>query len=140
MTDEQVQVMAALVLPWAREKHKEKYDQTLIVANKSDVFVRYLVRLLELRWEQDGDVRADWKKDVPFWALEETSITVAAKVFEHEIKICGKKVEDRTWAWAEMAMILKEPDKEKRKESVRELAALKLGLDLKIVGIDEQRS
>jgi hypothetical protein len=140
MTDEQTQTMAALVLPWAREYHKEKYDQTLIVANKPDVFVRYLVRLLELRWEQDGDVHAGWKKDVPFWALEETNITVRATIFEHEVKICGKKVDDRTWAWAEMSMILKDPDKETRKALVRELAALKLGLDLKIVGIDEQRS
>jgi hypothetical protein len=138
--DEQNQTLAALVLPWAREQHKTKYDQTLLVANQSVVFRKYLVRLLELRWEQDGDIEADWKKNVPFWALEETSVVVHATAFGQPIEICGQKVLNRTWAWAEMAMVMTEPDKEKRKELVRELAALKLGLDLKVVGIDEQRS
>jgi hypothetical protein len=138
--DEQNQTLAALVLPWAREQHKAKYDQTLLVASQPEVFRRYLVRLLELRWEQDGDIEADWKKNVPFWALEETNVVVHATAFGQPIEICGRKVLNRTWAWAEMAMVMTEPDKEKRKELVRELAALKLGLDLKVVGIDEQRS
>jgi hypothetical protein len=139
--DEENQTIAALVLPWARERHKEKYDQTLAISNRPDVFRRYLVRLLELRWAEDGDIQADWKKNVPFWALEETNIVVRATVFGHEIKICGSKVADRTWSWAEMRMIIAEPDKEKRRASVRELAALKFGFDLKVMGVEnEQRS
>jgi hypothetical protein len=137
--NEENEMLAGLVLKWVKEKYPERYKQTLAVASIPATFRQYLVRLLEIRWEEDGDIHAEWKREVPMWALEETKVRVKARLDDGtEIEIAGKKVEGRTWAFAEIGMVLSEPDRERRKEMVRGLAALKIAGDLRVVEVGKK--
>lgn len=60
----------ALVAAWAKAKHPEKYDATLKVARNPETFRKYLVRLVEIRCEED----LAFIRDVPLSVLDETHI------------------------------------------------------------------
>lgn len=68
-TDEE---LAALVLPWAKAEHPDKYQQTLAVAANPKSFRRFLVRLVELRVESDKA----WSLQVPLDVLDETRLVL----------------------------------------------------------------
>jgi hypothetical protein len=98
--------LAAIVLPWARDTHPEKYEATLKVASKPETLERYLLRLLELRWEQDRE-NVEWRLDVPLSALEETGITQGLNWHGTPIVVSGRKVEGRTWGFDELAQLVR---------------------------------
>lgn len=93
--------MAALILPWAKEKHPEKYAQTLKVAPNRETFRRYMARLVEVRYEEE----AEWRMQAPLRLLEETGIKQKMRHPQTgtEIEVCGRRVEGRTWGFTEMA-------------------------------------
>jgi len=64
--------LSAMVLPWAKKEHPEKYEQTIKVSMKADTFRRYLVRLLEIRCRSDRDFLGK----VPVSLLDETSLVI----------------------------------------------------------------
>lgn len=67
--------LCALILMWAKEAHPEKYDATLKVATIPATFRRYLLRLVELRWEAEPE----WREQAPVLVLDETKITGRVK-------------------------------------------------------------
>ena len=71
--------LAGFILPWTKENHPDKYDLTLKAASVSGTFRRYLLRLVEVRWQKAGEEGADekekeWKLTVPVSVLDETSV------------------------------------------------------------------
>lgn len=96
--------LSALILPWAKEKHPDKYAATLKVAVKQATFRRYVARLIEVRYEEEPE----WRERAPLRALEETSLRVRMRhpATGTEIEVCGRGVEGRTWGFAEMAEAL----------------------------------
>lgn len=93
--------MAALVLPWAKEVMPDAYQKTVAVVKNPTAFRKYIVRLVELRYEKDPDFRLN----APLAALEETGIRQKMKHPQTGtiIEVCGNKVEGRTWGFGEMA-------------------------------------
>lgn len=80
----------ALILPWAKQEHAEKYAQTLAVARRGDVFDRYLLRLVELRCAED---RA-FLRTVPLWVLDNTAVTCRMRgAGRGEFVVGGKRTE-----------------------------------------------
>lgn len=69
VTNEQV---AALVLPWAKAHHPDKYEQTLKVSTTPTTFRRYLLRLLEIRCSEEREFLGQ----VPVSLLDETSLVI----------------------------------------------------------------
>ncbi len=93
--------LAELVMPWAEQHHPEK---AATVRAEADPIRRrrLLVRLVELRWEQDAAARATF----PLLALHETALAVRMR---HRgtglvIEVKGKRA-PRPWQWtfAELA-------------------------------------
>lgn len=116
--------IAAMMLPWAKAHHPEKYADTVKVSNRPAVFRRYLLRLLEIRCrEEEG-----FMGTVPVSVLDETALTV--KVRDRStgavLEVKGERAEGpqvtRFW---ELAM---EP------EDFRTLQSAKQILDLEHVG------
>ena len=67
--------LAKLILPWAKERHPEKYQQTLRVAAIHDTFRRYMLRLVEIRVEEEPG----WINEVSVLVLEETKLVQRLK-------------------------------------------------------------
>ena len=90
MTDD---ALAALVLPWAKERHPEKYAETLKVAARPMTFRRYLTRLVEIRCAEDKG----FVLSLPVSVLEETALVVRArdrktgKVYEFKGRLAGPR-------------------------------------------------
>jgi hypothetical protein len=127
-----VERLQALVLPWAKEKHPDKYQATLKVAGNAATFEKYLLRLLEIRWETDED--REWRLDVPLTALEETKIRQKLIWQGTEVEICGAKVEGRTWSFAELSILTTaELERGEGKAEFERLAKVKATLDLQVV-------
>lgn len=61
-----------LVLPWAEIRHPEKHAQTIAQRTLPKTYRRYLLRLVEIRCEED---RAWMTSQVPVSVLDETSLT-----------------------------------------------------------------
>lgn len=93
--------LSASILPWAKEKHPDKYAQTLKVVTKPATFRKYVTRLIEVRYEEEPE----WREQAPLRLLEETSLRVKMRhpATGTEIEVCGRGVEGRTWGFAEMA-------------------------------------
>lgn len=70
-----LEAMAALILPWAKEHHPEKYTETLKISIKPDAFRKYMLRLIEIRCTEEPQ----WRGEVPVSVLDETSLTIKAK-------------------------------------------------------------
>lgn len=121
--------LAAVILPWAKDKYPERYQQTLAVASKPDTFQRYMVRLVELRWKEEPDT--EWLLRVPLTVLEETDISLKARLFGREVVVCGKKVLDRTWSFGELYCLMIDPDKDSRRTTVEDLIHVKHTFDLR---------
>lgn len=96
--------LAAVILPWAKAAHPEKYEATVGVSPRPQAFRRYLLRLIEIRWEEDPA----WRHDAPLRALEETSIVQRMRLAGGaEIVVKGKRAGgEREWTWAEFADLL----------------------------------
>lgn len=76
--------LAGFILPWAKENHPEKYDLTLKAAPKAKAFRAYLLRLVEIRWEEAGSPNASeeekqWRLSCPLSLLDETSIRLKVR-------------------------------------------------------------
>lgn len=108
MTREQIiaanETLAALILPWAKEKHPSKYSDTVKAVRKPDVFRRYMVRLVEIRVEEEPEFRGQ----VPLSILDETKLTARFKRGDYEFEVRGagsvKSQGPRVWCWTELAL------------------------------------
>lgn len=67
--------VAELILPWAKEKHPDKYADTIKRAGDAAAFRRFVLRLVEIRWETEPE----WRREVPLNVLDETAITATVK-------------------------------------------------------------
>lgn len=120
--------LCAIILPWAKEKHAEKYTQTLAVAREPTTFRRYLVRLIEIRCEEEGHA---WTGVVPLDVLEESAVTMSFRAGDTVLEVKGRLAAgDRVWSFAELAMLVTEPDLDARKQALAMLVRAKTTLDL----------
>lgn len=119
--------LAALVLPWADMHHPDKATQTRSVESRPDVYRRYLLRLVEIRWHDDPSFRLMVSTDV----LDETAITARWRTKSGTVLDVGgaKAPGPRRWAWGELTMLMNAPD------SLESLAAIKDILDLETVEV-----
>ena len=62
--------LEALVLEWAEQHHPEKHAQTIAQREKPDTYRRFLLRLIEIRVEEEPG----WLRKVPARILDETKI------------------------------------------------------------------
>jgi hypothetical protein len=83
--------LAALILPYAKEHHPEKYTDALRVAHQPEKFRRYLIRLVEIRI---GEYPA-WMNELPISVLDETSLTIRVRdrTTGQEIPLKGQRAE-----------------------------------------------
>lgn len=94
--------LAAMMLPWAKEHHPEKYAQTLAVSLKPPTYRRYLIRLVEIRWTED---RA-WRGQVSLSVLDESAIVgrVRHRPTGAVLEVKGRLAQgERAWKWSELA-------------------------------------
>jgi hypothetical protein len=115
--------MSALILPWAKEIHPEKYEETIKQAKWPGQLMRFLIRLIEIRWTTEPEFRSN----VPCHILEETSIV--AKLRDRKtgnvIEVKGKNATGgRVWGFNELMI---------DRTSFDELFALKRDFDLELV-------
>lgn len=132
------EALAAVILQWLREKYPERYKQTLAVASNPAVFRRHLVRHLEIRWADEPS--AEWLVNAPLSALEETSITLNARLYGAEVVLAGNKVTGRTWGFGELNILLRLETEAERRAEFRQLASMKEALDLTLIDVTEERS
>jgi hypothetical protein len=119
-----LEVMTALILPWAKKNHPEKYQQTIQIAKNPQTFRLYLIRLIEIRWMEDQTFRSE----VPCSVLEETKIVVKLRdrKSNREIEVRGKAATGgRVWGFQELANL--------NRESFDALMELKSFFDLELV-------
>lgn len=115
--------LARLILPWAKEHHPDKYQQTLKVAAIPATFRRYMLRLVEIRCTDEPE----WIKTVNVLVLEETGLTKRLKDNQtgdvYEVK--GRLAEGpRITTFAELAL---------PREDFLSLQRAKAALDLEYV-------
>lgn len=116
--------LSAVILPWAKQNHPEKYAQTIQMVNYPPTMLKYLVRLLEIRWETEKAIRSE----IPCSLLEHTSIV--ARLRDRKtgeiIEVKGRNATGgRVWAFKELQTL--------DRDSFDELSALKRTLDLELV-------
>lgn len=115
--------MTALILPWAKSNHPEKYQQTIATSKAPEVFKRFLIRLIEIRWTTE----AEFRSSVPCHVLEETSLVVKFrdKQTQEIIEVKGRNATGgRVWGFNELML---------DRQSFDELFALKRDFDLQLV-------
>ena len=117
------ELMTALILPWAKANHPEKYAQTIATVKAPEVFSRFLIRLIEIRWTTERTFRSE----VPCHVLEETSIVARFRDRKTEeiIEVKGRNATGgRVWGFNELLL---------DRQSFDELYALKRDFDLELV-------
>jgi hypothetical protein len=122
--------LVALILPWAKTAHPDKYESTLAVAKNAATFRRYLIRLIEIRWSEEPA----WASSaiVPLSVFEESALTMT---FVHRptgtsFEVKGRLAPGpRVWTFAELAMLTALPVDE-RTATLTQLVAAKRELDL----------
>jgi hypothetical protein len=120
--------IAAIILPWAKAQHPEKYADTLKVAANERTFRRYMIRLIEIRWTEDTD--RTWRNEISLAVLEESAVTmnVIHKPTGTPLTFSGRlSGGSRKWTWAEMAMLMEQPDPS---AAIGQLVMVKRTLDL----------
>lgn len=101
--DEALDTLCALILPWAREHEREKYEDTMRHAAKADVLRRYCLRLVELRASREPS----FVKQVPLSVLEDTALTVRLRdrATGEILTVRGAKASgERTWTFRHLTM------------------------------------
>lgn len=68
--------LAALILPWAKAEHPEKYEKTIEQSQRPDTYRKFLVRLIEIRASDDRL----WRNALPLSILNETALSVTIKL------------------------------------------------------------
>lgn len=121
---------AAVILPWVKENYPERYKQTLEVASNEDTFARFLARLVELRWEEEPDVK--WLLQIPLSMLEQTKLELRARLYGAEIVLAGQRVKDRSWSFAELIGLLRAGNETERRAMFEQLRVMKQTLDLRV--------
>lgn len=99
------ELIAAAILPWAKEHEPRAYELTLAVAKQPKKFAAYLARLVEKRYESDLQFRLS----CPLRVLEETSLTVRLRVrgSDRVLEVKGRRAEgEREWSFDELAEML----------------------------------
>lgn len=92
----------AFIGAWAKANHFEKYEATLKVAKIPATFRRYLVRLVEIRVEEDRT----FLREVPLSVLDDSKLRVKMR---HRptgavVECAGRLAEgERVWSFAELA-------------------------------------
>lgn len=125
--------LAGVVLPWAKERHPEKYDATLKAAAVPATFRRYLLRLVEIRWAEAGAEGATeeeraWRLSVPVSVLDETSIRmkVLRKPTGEVMEFQGSRAEgEQTHRFHELLMGPDEFDALQRAKKMLDLIYMK---------------
>jgi hypothetical protein len=115
--------MIELILPWAKQNHPEKYAQTIQMMKHPAMFGKYLLRLIEIRWDTDKEFR----RTVPLHILEETSIVANFRDRRrgNVIEVKGRTATGgRVWGFKELLT---------DRESFDELITLKKLFDLELV-------
>lgn len=117
-----LEALSALILPWAKTEEPAKYAMTLEVSRVPETFRRYMMRLVELRWERD----VAWRTQVPVAVLEDSAIegTLRRRSDGREFVFRGRRKQPRRWAWAELAL---------DKAEFERLVVLKDTFDLELV-------
>jgi hypothetical protein len=124
--------IAALILPWAKANEPEKYQATLAVAQNARTFRRYMIRLIEIRWQQDP---ADWIKSVPLSVLEDSGVVMRLRWGEHILEVKGRLAPPpRIWGFAELVVLTS------NKESMQLMVDIKNTLDLELVSVGPAES
>jgi hypothetical protein len=93
--------MQAWVLPWTKANHPDWYKATLKVAADKVAFHKYLIRLVEVRWQEEPGAR----ETAPVTVLEQTGLVIRLKDkgSGEVLEFAGVKVEGRARAIAELA-------------------------------------
>jgi hypothetical protein len=125
--------LAAVILPWAKAQHEQKYTDTIKVAGNAKTFRRYLIRLIEIRWAEGGD--RTWRNDLTLAVLDESAIVMHAthRPTGTLLAISGRLATPRQWTWAELGMLMNQPDPS---AAIGQLIQLKRELDLEAVESD----
>lgn len=94
--------LAVLVLPWTKTNHPKKYADTIAKAGEDHGFRRYLLRLIEIRWEENRE----WRRSVPLAVLAETAITTRVRMENgREVEVCGRLAKgDSPLLWSDLAL------------------------------------
>jgi len=121
--------LGKFILTWAKSNHPDKYDKTLKVAGIPETFRRYMIRLIEIRYEQEG---WDAIKDIPVSILDESGIVLQTQSPTGEQvtvsgALAGTASNTRFW---ELALA---------PEDFRLLQAAKTALDLEHIDATEQQ-
>jgi hypothetical protein len=99
--------LAELILPWAREHHREKYDATLRVATLPESFRRFLLRLIEIRCTEDPA----WRNTVPLAVLNDTSIRVTVRTKTgRTLRVGGREAPNIHLTFGMLASFRAQPD------------------------------
>ena len=98
----ETETLSALILPWAKERHPEKYEKTLAVVGREETFRAYLVRLVEVRWNEEKA----WRGTVPLSVLELTSLQVTMLHRPSGTKVVcgGRQAKDRLFSFYDLTM------------------------------------
>lgn len=105
------EALCALILPWAKEHEPEKYAATLAVIQNARTFRRYLVRLVEIRWDKET---WEWRRTIPLDVLEESAITirVRCRATNRTLEVKGRLAAPREWSFGELAVATSPDDLE----------------------------
>lgn len=114
--------MAVAILPWAKEKHPDKYADTIKQANDDAKLRRYLVRLVEIRWESEPE----WRSAAPLAVLDETALIKRVRTQAGVVLTVGGKL-------AKGSCHLRWIDLRVEPEDFRLLAAAIIALDMEVV-------
>jgi hypothetical protein len=118
MSPKTLEALQAVVLPWAKAKHPDKYAMTLKVAHNPASFKAYLLRLLEIRWEEEPETRGG----LPILALEETSVVVRTRLKNgKEVEFHGRNSPRRRLDSFRIAELALPRDEWEQLQHVREL-------------------
>lgn len=126
------ELLAALILPWAKEKHPEKYAGTLKVAANPATLRRYLIRLIEIRWADPAE-DTTWRGEVPLSVLEDSAIQLPMRHVPtgETFQIKGRLAPGpRVWTFAELASFMAQ---DKPNEAMAAAVLAKQALDLEHV-------
>jgi hypothetical protein len=118
--------LLALVGPWAKARHPEKYKATLAQVAKPRAFRNYLIRLIEIRCEEEPDFYLDPGLTVS--VLDETNLMrrIRIKATGDEFVVAGAGYKGQyTMRWSMLAEL---PD------DFALLASAIKTLDLEVVG------
>lgn len=77
--------LAALILPWAKEHHTDKFEKTIAQVERPETYRKFLLRLVEIR----AQAEPTWRNTLPLGILEETALTVEMRTKTGQTLLVG---------------------------------------------------